>query len=1733
MQWRRPLLQQMNLAALVPPPVARYGVTMILGQLGSARRLFFLAAFLLATAAAFAESKVVRLRNERIETPDKAQQLVQPLAQNPEPAHTGLFVLQFDGPVQTAWRAELKKHGVTLVRYVPDNAFIARADGVKLHDLETLPFVRWTGAFRPEHKVHGGLQNKNIAAADEVGVSILLAADATPPQLAGARGLMKRGASETASRFGQVWRGQVTRAQLNALAASDAVLWIERGPQIRLFDETASKIVGGDSGAHPTYVQALGYDGSGVVVAVADSGLHLGDANLMHPDLLGRVDALFFYGELTDASDEHGHGTHVAGIVAANGATGEIDDYGALWGLGVAPGAHVIAQRIFDGEGNYEAPPSFFDLTRDAVQAGADIGSNSWGDDTQGRYDLSAAEFDGLVRDADGTGHPYILEFSAGNAGPGAQTIGSPAVAKNVIATGAAENNRYDYFIYDSGQETMADFSSRGPCEDGRIKPDLTAPGTWISSLRSPVGNDEFAWGDISFFYMFQGGTSQSGPHASGAAAVFVQWYRESHTNATPSPALVKAALINSALDMDDETGGTSPAPNHDEGWGQIDLTEIIGSDRVFDFVDQAVTLATGQQFERHVIISDSIEPLKITLAYTDVPGFPGALAALVNDLDLEVIAPDGTTYHGNQFEGGASIPNAPGYDAINNVEAVHITVPLPGEYIVRIHARNVPSDARTDTVGVDQDFALVASGIMPPAGQGIVFLDRPAYTAPGVMKIKLIDASLATGATPNVTIKSATETNGFALVLHSAGYPGSFTGSVATAAGAAANDGVLQIAHGNWIRAEYFDVSANVTRTASAVADLLPPVITSVVEVNEYGEAVITWLTDEPATSVVRYNTNTPLSLVISNNFLVTGHSVVVANFQPGKTYKYAVSGTDAAGNTSTNNNGGVFFTFVAPTNATVLLVNAYTFDDANSDAEKLPLSVYTNALRAAGISFDVVSVTNLGIARLRPYPVVMWRINDAYDSSDSLSATQRNLITQYVTNGGSFFMSSMEILTRLIDGGGAGFVTNVLHVSRFTRNPLFSGCDTCDEDHTVPTAEGIPQDPITEGLLVDLDYSHYPEIEILGLGPDFADTFGVKHDATEAWWDYNSGLPAGLRYPRTGQESTGRVVFFSFPLDAIPTNGPDGNLRATVLRRVMQFLIPGLDGIGSIGLDRDGYTIPDAVTIEVADSDLAGTNQMTVQVYSDSVTNHIPVTLYATTHPGMFRGIATLMNTNAPPAAGRLRANNGDTIHALYVDASGGVTIAAAAEVDATAPTISGLLAVPDYESVTVTWTTSEDTDALVEFGESPFLGRTAYLEDFDTEHEIVLTGLVPDQVYYYRVISRDPSGNTVTADNFGTNYSVRTLVPLTPPFVDHFDAGADLWTVFNSEDTQVQWTLGVPNNDLATAGHSPPNAWGSSLHNDYADLIDTFLISPAIRLTGGNSARLQFWHIYDFREQTETDLITGGELLIITNANSAPISLAVYEDLNGGWELEDIDLSPHLGRVVYFVWHHQLLAFEAASRPGWLIDDVSVTVSTITPGTLRVTNNLSQAAYTIDDASGSVSITGQGTSFVLTNAVPGTYTVTWGLVTNWNTPAPQTASVVALGTTVFTGSYTLTDTNGNGIADSWERTWFGSASASHPATTDTDHDGLSDHGEFLAGTNPTNSASVLRFLKPVVQNTGAVRLDWPTVPGRSYRLTGSTNLNSWSTVADWTRANGSILSFTTSLTNTTRFYRLEVKP
>ena len=1696
---------------------------------------------LFVNCAAGAEPRFIRLRNELIDTEQVARTTTAPRSTTLPPSEivSGLFLIQFRDHVQPAWSADLATHHAALLNYVPDDAFVAHFDGADLTQIRALPFVRWVGPYLPEHKLHAGLRAASQAQPQKQHpVTVVLSSKAALPETRAVRALFLSLSQQAHHRFGDVWRGVVPGHFVSMLAASPAVLWIEPGTRFKLNDETASRIVGGDGVGRATFTQELGFDGRGVRVAVADSGLHTGQTNDMHPDLLGRVPAFFFYGNLSDASDEHSHGTHVAGIIAGNGATGEFDEFDALYGLGVAPGASIVAQRIFDGAGGYEAPPSFEVLTHDAVRAGADIGSNSWGDDTQGRYDVSAAEFDALVRDADADAfgdQQYVLEFSAGNAGPGEQTIGSPAVAKNVIATGASQNNRFDFLIYSDGQEAMADFSSRGPAEDGRIKPDVVAPGTWIASLRSEFADDNNAWAPISDFYMYQGGTSQAGPHVSGAAAVFVQYYRETYASGTPSPALVKAALINSAVDMDDDFG-TVPVPNMDEGWGLVDLTEIIGSERAHEFIDQTNLLVTGQVHERHVIISSTNQPLKITMAYTDYPGFPAVLPALVNDLDLEVIAPDGRVYHGNQLYSGESVPDAPAYDSLNNVEGVHIGVPQAGDYMVRVIARNVAQDSRLDTPAPDQDFALVICGDILPPEAGIVLFDRSAYRAPGVVKIKLIDADLAGQPSAPVMVWSATSTNGVPVTLTTQNSAsGILTGSVATAVGPAANDGKLHLADGDWIRVDYYDIPDNAFRSAHAVADLQPPVISQVTVTNVFGQTVVGWQTDEPANSVVRYNTNSSLLRAATNFVFTTQHQVELTNLTVGRTYYYRIESTDIAGNTASN---GTTPSFVAQPTATVLLVNNY-IPETEFGTPFIPVSVYADTLAQVGVSFDVWNATSASgngsalptFNNLRPYPIVIWRVNDSFWRSDSIPAPQQTAIQQYLNAGGAFFMSSMEILTR---PNIVPFRANVLHVQQQVANPdpLGCPCTGCDVDVGVPVIEGGASDPISRGVLVGLDYSQYLEEDfgVCLIGPDLSDTFTPTTNAAPILFSGTTGKPCGVRYPRTGQDSTGRVVFCSFPLDAIPIAGDAPNNRAAFLRNVIQFLAPDVSGLGTIALNQDEYRLPDLVTVEVSDADLAGGPGPQVFFRSDSDPVPVSINLQETTRPGLFRGFIPLVAASEPHASGRLRAAHGDTIYAQYFDV--GVTVSAEAGIDSVAPEVSGILVTPGYDEATITWSTDEPADALVQFGESTFLSRTAYLPDLDFDHEIHLTGLVPDRTYYFQVVSRDNSGNAGEADNGGTFYVFRTLQPLHPPFYDTMDSAGTNWSVFSSEDSGSQWTNGSPNNGVESMAHSPPRCWGSSLYGDSQDTIDTFLISPAIELTGGNVATLRFWHSYDFTEKTGFDILEGGELLLITNTLSAPVTLAEYFDGNFSWEEAQFDLTPHVGRVVFLVWHHQLLSVESAPRPGWLVDDVSITMSNVPPVTVRITNNLAQARFTLG---GPVSRAGQGYFNTFTNIPPGTYTVTWNAVPYYQTPPRQTNAIASGGSAAFTGFYGFADGNANGISDTWEMQYFGSVSPARTASTDTDGDGFTDYAEFIAGTNPTLPNSHLRLSNQVAWPGGSNLLQWPAVPGRLYQVQGTPNFSQWTPLTPWLQATSNSLSFPfpSPAPGQPYIHRLEVRP
>jgi Bacterial TSP3 repeat len=214
----------------------------------------------------------------------------------------------------------------------------------------------------------------------------------------------------------------------------------------------------------------------------------------------------------------------------------------------------------------------------------------------------------------------------------------------------------------------------------------------------------------------------------------------------------------------------------------------------------------------------------------------------------------------------------------------------------------------------------------------------------------------------------------------------------------------------------------------------------------------------------------------------------------------------------------------------------------------------------------------------------------------------------------------------------------------------------------------------------------------------------------------------------------------------------------------------------------------------------------------------------------------------------------------------------------------------------------------------------------------------------------------------------------------------------------------------------------------------------------------------------------------------------------------------LTPYLRRVIRLGWYYGLFSLESNPRPGWLIDDISVTVTNIVPGTIQISNNIAQASFSV---TGPISRNGLGLGTTITNAPPGEYLLSFNDVPFYQAPPGQTNVLEPGQIILFQGQYTFADTNSNGISDAWEELFFGEVSPDRTPLTDTDGDGLSDYAEFIAGSNPTNAASSVRLSLPNPQPSGALQLNWLSTVGRAYRIEISTNAIDWSPLTGWVRA------------------------
>lgn len=648
-------------------------------------------------------ARYLHLAGRRIDPIAKADTFGKPvdLAATQKATPDNLYLVQFSTPPTSAHISWLRQRKLTALRAVPDNALVVQLNSTDAAALRTVPGVRWLGSYAPQFRVSDLLDAARCGRAGtlpSIRLAVLPVPGADTNQLAAQ--LEQLGTREPDEDGALIVT--VPTKMIDSVTALPGVLLVDYAPLNELHNSVAASIVD----ARDMWI-ARDFTGSNEIIAVADSGLDIGvNTTAIHDDFennLGATRIVAIYDNLGDgASDPFtGHGTHVAASALGNGvlsgAWPQTNGFPDTCHAGIAPKARLVFQAQGSNNpavaGTVYLPTGILGLFNQAYAAGARIHQNSWGEDLFGRYDTVCRDLDLFTfRNPD-----FFVCFSAGNAGSDTNpangvvdsgSIGAPAAAKNCIAVGATENVRNatesgtwgamfsprfpaapinsDHVA--NAPTGMAAFSSRGPCQDGRIKPDIVAPGTFIASALSravnPANIDSTLWGRGNLLagqtnYVFGGGSSMAAPLVAGAAAVIREYLRVAHNFLNPPAALIKAILLNGATDINPGQYGTGatqetgPAPNSVQGWGRLNLEDAFYRGPTYRMFFWTNAFTTAQTFVTNVIVYDTNIPFKATLAWTDMAGSLNSLntaltairgGGLMNDLELRVVDPAGRT---------------------------------------------------------------------------------------------------------------------------------------------------------------------------------------------------------------------------------------------------------------------------------------------------------------------------------------------------------------------------------------------------------------------------------------------------------------------------------------------------------------------------------------------------------------------------------------------------------------------------------------------------------------------------------------------------------------------------------------------------------------------------------------------------------------------------------------------------------------------------------------------------------------------------------------------------------------------------------------------------------------------------------------------------------------------------------------------------------------------------------
>jgi hypothetical protein len=488
-------------------------------------------------------------------------------------------LVQLAGPPIESWVREIEARGIDVVEPVSGYAAFVHATSEAVTALRDLPFVVWTGPLKPAYRI----ASSTAENVDYISVCVYPSSEAEVVQreIRAAQGRILDESRQPATYGGEYAIFRVHGAAIEALARLRHVRWVEAVPRKEVDGERESQIVAKnlDGAAAPATAPVPGYqswltqvavDGTDVIIAIVDSGVDANANNATaaaHVDLRGRQVAFVDYSSGAGVTDTVGHGTHVAGIALGNAASGQTEGAAPnnfLWGQGVAPRARYVTQNALHS-GVYPRPP-FATLARDSARNGADVMNNSWGSGSSGGdgYVAECREVDLAVRDADANTpalQSLAVVFSAGNTGGRPQSILQPHECTNAIVVGSSLSSRPGQGFPADDIRGIAGTSSRGPAKDGRILPTIVAPGMNVPSARSrtatgftPIagtGTPDPANPAVTINqYTSQSGTSMAAPLVAGACALITEWWRKRTGGKTPSPAMLKALLVNSAENL-------------------------------------------------------------------------------------------------------------------------------------------------------------------------------------------------------------------------------------------------------------------------------------------------------------------------------------------------------------------------------------------------------------------------------------------------------------------------------------------------------------------------------------------------------------------------------------------------------------------------------------------------------------------------------------------------------------------------------------------------------------------------------------------------------------------------------------------------------------------------------------------------------------------------------------------------------------------------------------------------------------------------------------------------------------------------------------------------------------------------------------------------------------------------------------------------------------------------------